>query len=167
MIKEPVANLLNEQVGHEFEAMLQYIALSAWLDAETLPELSGYFAAQAEEEREHALKMIQYLNDTGQKVSIPAIPEPKSAFKSVGEAVELAYEQEVRVTRQIEAIYNEAANGNDRLTQNFLQWFLEEQVEEVAGMDALRSVVKRAGNDLFRVEDYIAREGHPEENGTS
>lgn len=167
MINETVANLLNEQIGHEFDAMLQYIALSSWLESETLPELSGYFSAQADEERVHALKMIKYLNDTGQKVIIPEIPKPVSSFASVAEAIELAYEQEVKVTRQIEAIVNEASSANDRITQNFLQWFLEEQVEEVASMDALRNVVKRAGDDLFRVEDYIAREGHPESNGVN
>lgn len=167
MIKEPTAKLLNEQIGHEFEAMLQYVALAAWLESETLPELSGYFSTQAEEERAHALKMIKYLNDTGQNVAIPSIPEPVSTFDSVAEAVQLAYDQEVRVTRQIEAIYNKAAETNDRLTQNFLQWFLEEQVEEVAGMDALRNIVNRAGGNLFRIEDYIAREGHPENSGNA
>ena len=65
------------------------------------------------------------------------------------------------MTDQIKAIYDAAAETNDRVTQNFLQWFLEEQVEEVASMDTLLKIPRRAGNDLFRLEDYIAREGHP------
>ncbi len=163
MIDPKTAALLNEQIGHEFEASIQYVAHATWFASETLPELSRYFSKQSDEEREHALKMIQYLNDTGQTVTIPEIPKPVSTFDSVADAVQLAYDQEVRVTRQIEAIYNTAAEANDRLTQNFLQWFLEEQVEEVSGMDALITVVKRAGDNLFRIEEYVAREGHPED----
>ena len=144
---------------------MQYIAISTWFDAEAFPKLSDYFARQAEEEREHAMKMIQFLNDTDREVAIPAIPAPKCTFESVEEAIRLAYDQEVRVTEQITEIYNAAAEGNDRITQNFLQWFLEEQVEEVASMDTLLKIAHRAGNDLFRIEDYVAREGHPEDAG--
>jgi ferritin len=83
----------------------------------------------------------------------------------VQQIIQLAYDQEVKVTDQIKAIYDAAAEHNDRVTQNFMQWFLEEQVEEVASMDTLLKISKRAGNDLFRLEEYIAREGHPDENG--
>lgn len=165
MIDKKAAQLINEQVGHEFSAFLQYVALSTWFDAEALPEMSKYFARQADEERSHALKMIKFLNDTDQDVAIPGIPEPKNQFKSVEEGVQLAHDQEVRVTEQIKAIYDAAANANDRITQNFLQWFLEEQVEEVASMDTLLKITRRAGDNLFRIEEYVAREGHPEENG--
>jgi ferritin len=164
VIHSNVAQLLNQQVGHEFAASLQYVAHSTWFESEALPELARYFAKQADEERLHAMKMIKFLNDTDQPVAIPGIPAPACTFASVEEAVKLAREQEIRVTRQIEAIYDEAAKNSDRLTQNFLQWFLEEQVEEVASMDALLKVIARAGGDMFRVEDYIAREGHPEDN---
>lgn len=161
MIHEKSASLINEQVGHEFSAFYQYLAVSTWFDAEALPELSKYFAAQAEEERMHAMKMVQFLNDTDRTVDFPGIPQPKTCFASVEEALQLAYDQEVKVTDQIKAIYDCAATHNDRVTQNFLQWFLQEQVEEVASMDTLLKISRRAGDDLFRVEDYIAREGHP------
>jgi len=164
MIDPKASQLLNEQVGHEFSAFLQYVGISTWLDAEALPELSRYFAQQADEERNHAMKMIQFLNDTNQDVSIPGIPKPQNQFKSVEKAIQLAYDQEVRVTDQIKAIYDAAAGANDRITQNFLQWFLEEQVEEVASMDTLLKITRRAGDNLFRIEDYVAREGHPEAN---
>ncbi len=164
MIDSKAAQLLNEQVGHEFSAFMQYVAVSTWFDAEAFPELSKYFARQADEERSHAMKMIQFLNDTDQQVIIPAIPASQSSFQSVKEAIQLAYDQEVRVTEQIKEIYNVAANSNDRLTQNFLQWFLEEQVEEVASMDTLLKIADRAGDNLFRIEDYVAREGHPEDS---
>ncbi|MGF1679254.1 MAG: ferritin [Candidatus Methylacidiphilales bacterium] len=162
MINPDASRLLNEQVGHEFAAFIQYVALSTWMDSEALPGLSKYFAHQADEERTHALKMIAFLNDTDQTVRIPAIPEPQSSFNSVEEAIHLAYQQEMRVTEQIKAIYNTAAESHDRITQNFLQWFLEEQVEEMASMDTLLKITRRAGDNLFRIEDYVARSGHPE-----
>lgn len=165
MIHAKAAQLLNEQVGHEFAASYQYIAVATWCDAEALPEMAKYFTKQADEERMHALKMVQFLNDTDQKVTFPAISAPKSDFESVEEVFQTSYDQEVQVTDQIKAIYDAAAEHNDRVTQNFLQWFLEEQVEEVASMDSLLKITRRAGNDLFRVEDYIARVGHPDEAG--
>jgi bacterioferritin B len=163
MISKKTCQLINEQVGHEFAASIQYVALSAYFESEALPKLAGYFAKQAEEENDHALKFIKFLNDTDQDVAIPAIPQPTCSFKSVEDAIRLAHEQEIRVTKQIEAIFNQAASESDRITQNYLQWFLTEQLEEVSGMDTLLKIVRRAGDNLFRVEDYIAREGHPEE----
>lgn len=165
MIHEKPAQLINEQVGHEFSAFYQYIAVSTWCDAEALPECARYFAKQAEEERQHALKMVQFLNDVDCSVEFPAIAKPISSFGTVEEVIQLAYDQELKVTDQIKAIYNAAAEHNDRVTQNFMQWFLEEQVEEVASMDTLLKISKRAGNDLFRLEEYIAREGHPDAAG--
>ncbi len=163
MIDSKTAQQINEQVGHEFGAFLQYVAISTWFDSEALPELSRYFAKQSEEERLHAMKMIQFLGDTDQDVVIPAIPQPINRFSDVKEAVKLAYDQEKRVTEQIEAICDTAADAKDRLTLNFMQWFLEEQVEEVSSMDTLLKIVDRAGGDLFRVEEYVSREGHPED----
>ncbi|MEM1158860.1 MAG: ferritin [Verrucomicrobiota bacterium] len=163
MIHDQPAQLINAQVGHEFSAFYQYIALSTWFDAQALPECARYFARQAEEERQHALKMVQFLNDVDRTVSFSAIAEPAGEFSSPIEAIQLAYDQEVKVTDQIKAIYDAAAENNDRVTQNFMQWFLEEQVEEVASMDTLLVIAKRAGDDLFRLEEYISREGHPED----
>ena len=165
MIHDKSAKLINEQIGHEFSAFYQYIAVSTWCDTEALPEMSKYLALQAEEERAHAMKMVKFLGDTDREVIFPALNAPRSDFKSVEEVVQLTYDQEVKVTDQIKAIYDAAAENNDRVTQNFLQWFLEEQVEEVASMDTLLKITRRAGNDLFRLEDYIAREGHPDAAG--
>lgn len=167
MISKKTCQLIGEQVGHEFAAFIQYVAISAHFESEALPKLARYFAKQAEEEKVHALKFIKFLVDTDQAVAVPAIPQPKCDFKTVEDAIRLAHDQEVRVTKQIEAIYNQAASESDRITQNFLQWFLTEQLEEVASMDTLLKIVLRAGDNLFRVEDYIAREGHPEDTATA
>lgn len=156
---------INRQIGNELAAFTQYLAIGAYFDLETLPELSSYFYKQAEEEKVHALKMIQFLCDADQPVEIPAIKAPITRFDSVEGAVKLSYDQEVEVTNQIKEIYEVAAGEKDRITQSFLQWFLDEQLEEVSGMDSLLTIVRRAGDEsnLFRVEEYVARHGHPDD----
>ncbi len=165
IIKERVAKAINEQVANELAAFTQYLAIGAYFDRRTLPELKAYFFKQADEERAHALKMIQFLCDADYDVGIPPVAEPRSGFRSVEEAVKLSYDQEVRVTEQITAIFNLACDEKDRVSESFLKWFLDEQLEEVSSMDALLAIVRRAGEDagLFRVEDYVARHGHPDD----
>jgi ferritin len=153
---------INEQIGYEFTAMLQYYAIAAHFGAEALPELAGHFQKQAEEEKEHALRFIQFLVDAGARVNIPAVPAPQAQFKTAEDAVKLSLEQEERVTEQINALVSLAKAESDYTTDNFLQWFVKEQLEEVASMDQLLRVVQRAGEgNLLRVEEYLAREkGH-------
>ena len=153
---------INEQIGYEFTAMLQYFAIAAHFGAEALPELSTHFKKQAEEEKEHALRFIQFLVDAGGRVNIPAVPAPQANFKTAEAAVKLSLEQEERVTEQINALVSLAKAESDYTSDNFLQWFVKEQLEEVASMDQLLRVVQRAGEaNLLRVEEYLAREkGH-------
>lgn len=167
IISKQSVQAINKQIGNEFAAFMQYVAIGAYFDLKTLPELSSYFYKQAEEEKGHAYKMIQFLCDADASVEIPAVKAPKAQFKSVETAIKLSYDQEVEVTEQIKAIYEIAAADKDRITENFLQWFLEEQLEEVSSMDSLLTIVRRAGDEsnLFRVEEYIARHGHPEDAG--
>jgi bacterioferritin B len=164
IIHDKVAAAINLQVGNELGAFSQYVAIGAYFDRLALPELKAYFYTQADEERGHAMKMIQFLCDADYDLTIPSIAQPVSRFDSVEKAVELSYNQEVRVTEQISAIYNLAVDEKDRVSESFLKWFLDEQLEEVASMDALLRIVRRAGEEfgLFRVEDYVARAGHPE-----
>jgi ferritin len=165
LISEKVAEKINQQVGNEFAASIQYYALASYFDSMALPVLKGYFMKQAEEEKIHALKFVEYLNDAGAGVKIPSIPQPQCTLSSVQAAIELSLMQEIAVTNQIKAIYEVASQEKDYLTEQFLQWFLEEQLEEVSSMEDLLIIVKRAGDEsnLFRVEDYVARRGHPED----
>jgi ferritin len=153
---------INQQIGNEFSAMLQYYAIAAHFSAEALLELSAHFHKQAEEEKGHALRFIQFVIDTGSRVTIPAVPAPEPHFKAAEDAVKLSLEQEERVTTQINALVAMAKAESDYTTDNFLQWFVKEQLEEVASMDQLLRVVQRAGEgNLLRVEEYLAREkGH-------
>lgn len=165
LISQKVADKINQQIGNEFAAAIQYFALASYFDSMALPVLQAYFLKQAEEEKVHALKFVKYLNDTGADVQIPSIPQPKCDLKSVQTAIELSLKQEITVTDQIKGIYEVASKEKDYMTEQFLQWFLEEQLEEVSSMEDLLIIVKRAGDEanLFRVEDYVARRGHPED----
>jgi bacterioferritin B len=99
---------INEQIGNEFSAMLQYYAIAAYFDAEALLELSAHFHKQAEEEKKHALRFIQFVTDTGAQVNIPAASAPEAHFKVAEDAVKLSLEQEERVTTRINALVSMA-----------------------------------------------------------
>ena len=149
---------LNEQVGHEFAASQQYLAIAVYYDDETLPRLASFFYAQALEERNHALMMIQYLLDAGVEAPIPGVDGPQTAFADVVEPVALALEQERRVTDQINALAGIARQESDYSSEQFMQWFIKEQIEEVSSMSDLLKVVQRAKDNPLLAEEYLARE---------
>jgi bacterioferritin B len=150
---------LNEQIGHEYGASQQYVAIAVFYDGRTLPQLAAHFYAQAVEERNHAMMMVQYLLDAGEEARIPGVEAPQTAFADERAPVALALEQERRVTEQIAGLVQIAREEQDHVGEQFLGWFLQEQREEVASMSALLSVFDRAqGNALF-VEEYLARQG--------
>jgi ferritin len=156
---QKIVAAINEQMGNEFSAMLQYYAIAAHFGAEGLRELSAHFYKQAEEEKEHALRFIQFVIDTGARVKIPAVSAPQAHFEVAEDAVKLSLEQEEQVTTQINALLSMAKAESDYTADNFLQWFIKEQLEEVASMGQLLRVVRRAGEgNLLRVEEYLARE---------
>ncbi len=162
LISKKMNDALNTQVGNEFGASLQYVSIGCYFGKEGLPELSAHFMRQADEERMHALKLAQYVVDAGGQVAIPAIPAPKSELKSAEDAVKLSLEWEMTVTKQINGLVDLAIAESDHISRNFLQWFVNEQLEEVSSMDQLLSIVRRAGESgLLFVEDYLARRGAP------
>lgn len=164
LISKKVAAALNAQVGMEFLASLQYEAISAWFKLEGLPHLHTYFAKQAEEERDHAHRFIKYLLNAGMGLEMPAIPAPKCKFKSATEAAQLALDHELLVTDSIRSILTLAGKENDPFTQNFLQWFIKEQLEEVSSADELLQIIDRAGDGgLLFVEHFIASKGDEKE----
>jgi len=148
---------VNEQVGNEFAASQQYVAIAVYYDAETLPQLAAHFYRQAVEERNHAMMLVQYLLDAGEDVAIPGVAEPKASFANAAEPVELALAQEKTVTQQIAGLVDLARQENDLVGEQFLHWFLKEQREEVSSMSALLAVVRRAGDSLLLVEDFLSR----------
>ena len=158
MPAQPFVDRLNEQVGHEFAASQQYLAIAVYYDDETLPRLAAFFYAQALEERNHALMMIQYLLDAGVEAPIPGVEAPQTAFGDVVEPVALALAQERRVSEQINALAGIARTESDYTSEQFMQWFIKEQVEEVSSMSDLLKVVQRAKDNPLLAEEYLARE---------
>ena len=154
----PFPDGLNEQVGHELAASQQYVAIAVIYDAQTLPRLAAHFYRQAVEERNHAMMIVQYLLDAGERVVIPGLAAPQTEFADVVAPVRLALEQERRVTQQISALTQLARTEGDLVGEQFLHWFLQEQREEVSSMDALLTVVERSQDNVMLVEDYLARE---------
>jgi ferritin len=149
---------LNEQVGHEFAASQQYVAIAVHYDAQTLPRLAAHFYRQAVEERNHAMMIVQYLLDADERVAIPGVEAPHTAFADVVEPVRLALEQEKRVTEQISELAQLARSEGDLVGEQFLHWFLQEQREEVSSMAALLTVVERSRDNVMLIEDFLARE---------
>ena len=149
---------LNEQLGHEFSAHQQYVAIAAYYDALTMPQMAGLFYQQALEERDHAMMMVQYLIDADVDVVIPGVAAPQVAFDDVVAPVALARDQEKRVSQQINALAGCARAEGDYTSEQFMQWFIKEQVEEVATMSDLLRVVERSRDDVMEVENYMARE---------
>lgn len=150
--------LLHEQIYHEFTAAQQYVAIAVYFDSEDFPQLAKFFYAQAVEERNHAMMLVQYLLDRDVRVEIPGVDAVRNQFDAPREALALALEQERAVTEQISRLTGTARDEGDHLGEQFMLWFLREQVEEVAVMTRLLRVADRAGDDLFELENFIARE---------
>ncbi len=150
--------LLREQVRHEFNASQQYIAIAVWYDSHDLPQLAGHFYRQATEERHHAMMIVQWMLDRELAITIPGVDEVKGDFQTIVEPIALALTQERTVTDQIKTLFATARAESDFLGEQFMLWFLKEQVEEVASMTTLLNVAQRAGSDWFDVETYLARE---------
>jgi ferritin len=165
MAEKSFAAALNEQIANEFAASQQYVGIAVYYDAETLPRLAAFFYRQALEEREHAMMMVQYLLDVDEEVHIPDIKSQETSFADGVAPVKMALEQERRVGEEIFALFELARDVKDYRAEQFMQWFVKEQVEEVALMSDLLNVVERSKDNLLLTEDYIARENPGEGSG--
>jgi ferritin len=158
MAEKSFAQALNDQISNEFSAAMQYIGAAVYYDAETLPRLAHFFYRQAAEERDHAMMMVQFLLDVDEEVQIPDISGQQTRYDDGVAPVRMALEQEKRVGEEIYKLFELARENKDYRAEQFMQWFVKEQVEEVALMQDLLNVVERSQDNLLLVEDYIARE---------
>jgi ferritin len=158
LISKELAEAFSTQVGNEFGASVQYVMMAAYFDREALPQLATKFYAQADEEKMHAMKLAHYVTEAGGLLEIPTIPKGQAEFETVEEAVQLALDWELTVTKQINDLVGLAAKESDHLAQIFLQWFVSEQLEEVTSMDILLRTVQRADGNLLLVEEFISRQ---------
>lgn len=160
LASDKLIEAFNQQIGNEMGASMQYIAIASYFDSETLPQLARFFYRQSEEERTHAMRFVKFINDVGGKVRIPALPAPQSEFPSAEEAVAKALSWEEEVTGQIYDLVEIAKADKSYVGVRFLDWFVEEQLEEVSSMNDLLAVIRRAGPDrLLFVEEYLVRQG--------
>jgi ferritin len=156
LISSALASAFNQQIGNEFGASMQYVSIAGHFHQRQLTLLGKLFMDQAEEERLHAMKFVQYLLDTKGDLQIPAVASPRPSFGSAEEAVAAALSWEQDVTRQIGQLMDLAVQERDYLAQSFLQWFIDEQLEEVVKMDRLVSVIRQSGEkNLLMVEAYL------------
>ena len=158
MTAQRFADQLNVQIGNEFAAHQQYVACAIYYDSLTMPQMAAFFYKQALEERDHAMMMVRFLLDTDVAVAIPGVEAPRNEFADLVAPVALALDQEKRVTQQIHTLARIAREELDFAAEQFMAWFIKEQVEEVATMSDLLAVVNRARNDVEAIEEYVARE---------
>lgn len=163
LISKELQDAMNAQIGNEFGASMQYLGIAGYFQKENLTLLAKLFFDQAEEEKEHAMKFVHYILDTMGELRIPVIREAKFDFSSAEDAVAAALNWEQEVTRQINELMAVAQSKNDYLACKFLDWFVEEQLEEINKMDQLLSVIRRAGEkNLLMVEAYLVHVGEGE-----
>ena len=156
MLSEKIQAAFNTQVGQEFANSIQYIAIANYFEGESLKGLAKLFYKQAEEEHAHAMKFTQFLLDTGFAVKIPAIAAPQNDFASAEAAAQLALDAEVRTTHQINDLLTLTLEEKNYAAQNFLQWFVEEQVEEIATASTNLDVIRKAGPNVLMIEAWLA-----------
>lgn len=158
MASERFIDALNAQIAREFAAAHQYVAVGNWYSAETFPRLAKFFYEQAEEERGHAMKMVNYLLDRNATPDIGAVGSPRQTFADHVEPIQLALEQEQQVTVRINELFEVARETRDYESENFMLWFIEEQVEEEASMADLLAVAERTRSIPMLLEEYLARD---------
>jgi len=160
-MNEKVAALLNDQINKEFYSAYLYLDMSNYYDELDLDGYANYYMVQAQEERDHALLFMKYMQSIGLKVTLEAIEKPDKTFASVLDPLVIAAEHERYVTELINNIYHEAHQDKDYRTLKFLDWFVDEQREEEESADSMVNRYKLFGNDprgLYLLDqEYAAR----------
>jgi ferritin len=159
LISKELNAAINEEIGLELFASNQYLAIAAYLEGLALKKTAAMFFKQSDEERQHALKFAHYVSTAGGTLTIPQVKAPQARFKSVEEAVKLSLDWEIEVTDRCNALMTLAVSQKDYIAQDFLRWFVTEQLEEVSTMDNLLKVVRQAGErNLIMLEAYLSHE---------
>ncbi|EKU46843.1 ferritin [Staphylococcus massiliensis] len=166
MLNKQLLDALNDQMNHEFYAAHAYMAMAAYCDKESYEGFANFYIQQAKEERFHGMKIYDYINDRGEHAEFKAIEAPKVEFNSILETFEDGLAQERDVTRRFYHLSELANETKDFATISFLNWFLDEQVEEEATFDTHIDYLKRIGDDcntLYLYEKELANRSFDEE----
>jgi len=160
-MNEKIASLLNQQINKEFYSAYLYLDMANYYDSLDLDGYANYYMIQAQEERDHALLFMKYMQNNGLKVTLEAIGKPDKEFNSILDPLVAAAEHERYVTALINAIYHEAHQAHDYRTMKFLDWFVDEQMEEEDNADSMISRYKLFGGEargLYLLDqEYAAR----------
>ncbi len=155
MVKEKMLNALNEQINAEQYSALLYLSMSAWFNEKGFPGFANWMYVQYQEELTHANKFFNYINERSGRVEVKAIEQVPTEFESVIDIVEKTLEHEKKVTGLIDKLMDIAIEERDHATQSFLQWFVDEQVEEEANVEELLDALRLTdgkGNGLFMLD---------------
>ncbi len=155
MISDAMNAKLNEQIASEFAAAHSYLAMACSFDGLGYKILAKRFFAQHEEERDHALKILRFVQEVGGSVALEVIPKPQTQYASAADIVNAALESEKKITEQVNAIAALAESEKDYATRSFINWFVDEQVEEVASMAELANLIELAQGNILQVETRV------------
>jgi ferritin len=159
LISEKINAAINAQIGFELGNSNQYLSIASYFEGESLFGLAKLYFKQADEEREHAMKLLKFVLESGGKVNIPPIAAPRGDFATAEEAAQFALDSEIRTTQQVYELVELAMREKNYITTNFLQWFVSEQLEEVSSAQTRLAVIKRSGPNVLMVEAYLAHQG--------
>ena len=165
-ISKELKGAIDEQIKNELYSANLYVAMAIHFDTQSLDGFANWLYVQAKEEEFHAMKFARYLLNSGEKPEMMEIPKPKTEFSSAKELFEYALEHEKKVTAMINNLVDIAEKDKDRASFQFLQWYIDEQVEEEASFGKVLDLVTQAKEDhLFLVQQQLSRGAPPNELG--
>jgi ferritin len=159
MIKKTVESAINEQIKREEFSSRLYLSMAIWCEANGYPGAATFLYRQADEERMHQLKFVHYVNDRGGKAALMALSTPESHFESLSHVFKQVMEHEQYITASINDLYEVTLNEKDYTTGNFLQWYINEQIEEESTMSTILDKINLVGNDksgMFHIDKELS-----------
>lgn len=156
ILTQQMVDKINAQIGNELHNANQYLAIAAYFNDLALFNIGKEYQKQAEDERSHAQKFIDYLVDLRGKLNIPLVTQPINEFSSALDAVRAALSLELKTTQEIYDLVDLAKSQNDHISFNFLQWYINEQQEEIATANDRLSIISAVGADLVKADIYFA-----------
>ncbi|MFC5194429.1 ferritin [Bizionia hallyeonensis] len=147
MVSKNIENALNEQIRVEAESSQIYLAMACWAEVKGLEGVANFMYSQSQEERDHMLKLIKFVNERGGHAHVSELKAPNVTFKSFQEMFEKLYEHEVYVSESINELVHISLQEKDYATHNFLQWYVAEQIEEEAMARTILDKINLIGND--------------------
>lgn len=162
MLKEPIETALNEQINAELYSEYLYLSMAAYYEDEGLPGFASWMRAQADEERSHAMRIYDFVIDRDGRVILDSIDSPPTEWSTPADAFKEAYEHEVEISEMIDELVVLAREENDNATENMLQWFVAEQVEEEATAQDILDKLKHVGDDgtgLMMIDQELGQRG--------